>query len=109
MKSSPGFQVFTTALLLLPSILSCSAQYAWFSRNTDTISVSGQTEATNQCTIEAVFLLPSSEHSGGNLFDEWVLGQEEKYLGVSNQSIDAIAFPNNELQADERRGLISLD
>jgi hypothetical protein len=86
-----------------------SAHYAWFSRHTDIIAVSGQTVLSNQCTIEAVLMLPSSEHSGGNVYDEWVLQQEEKYLGVSVSSISAVAYPNDLLTLTESAGLLSLD
>ena len=104
---TPAFS--TTIGFLLAMMLSCSAQYAWFVRSTDTIAVSGQTDLKDQCTIEAIIMLPSSQHSGGNIFDEWVLAEEEKYLGVSSQSIGAVAYPNSDMEMAERRGLISLD
>jgi hypothetical protein len=96
-----------SAAFLLSATLS-NAQYAWFSHNTDVIAVSGQTEVGTELTIEAVFMLPTSEHSGGSIFDEWVLEQEEKYLGLSISSISAVAYPNDLMEADEKGGLISL-
>jgi hypothetical protein len=104
-----GYWLLTVIIFFQSAAASSWAQYAWFSRNTDIIAVSGQTELTDQCTIEAIFLLPSSDHSGGSLFDEWVLSQEEKYLSVSSQSIGAVAYPNNYMEVVEKRGLISLD
>jgi hypothetical protein len=106
MRGSLG-QAMAALLLLAP--FTAGAQYAWFARNTDTIAVSGQTELSDQCTIEAVFMLPGNSHSGGSIFSEWVLGQEEKHLGISLISVGAVAFPNNYLEAVERRGLLSLD
>jgi hypothetical protein len=96
-----------SAVLFGPGAL--SAQYAWFSRNTDIIQVSGETVLSNQCTIEAVLMLPGGEHSGGSVYDEWILQQDEKYLGVSISSISAVAYPNDLLTATESHGLISLD
>ena len=109
MRDSTYVRVLARALLFLAAATSTSAQYAWFSRNTDVIAVSGQTDLTSACTIEAVIMLPSTDHSGGSVFDEWALTKEEKYLGVSIQSIDATAFPNPYIQVDEPGGLITLD
>jgi hypothetical protein len=105
----PNRLALITIYSLAQTVLSVSAQYAWFARNTDIIAVSGQSVLSNDCTIEAVLLLPSASHSGGSIYDEWQLGQEEKYLGVSIDSISADAFPNDTIQAAESQGLLSLD
>jgi hypothetical protein len=107
-KTLNSVRSLTVGLLFAP-ILTCSAQYAWFARNTDVISVSGQTDLGTQCTIEVILMLPSSAHSGGSVFDEWVLNQEEKHLDVSMISVDGVAFPNDPLEASENRGLVTLD
>ncbi len=101
--------LLSIATLTLTSGAAASAQYAWFDHSTDIISVSGPTMLTNQCTIEAVFMLPSNNQSGGNLFDEWALGQEEKHLGLSQFSIDADLYPNDPISVSEPKGLITLD
>jgi hypothetical protein len=94
---------------LFPGSVRVSAQYAWFARNTDVIAVDGRTDLRDQCTIEAIVLLPSASHSGGSIFDEWLLSQEEKYLGVSVDSISAATFPNDYMNVTEKHGLLSLD
>jgi hypothetical protein len=101
-------EILATAALLFQSTLTGAAQYAWFGKNTDIIAVEGQTELGDQCTVEAVLLLPTSQHSGGNIFNEWMLEKEEKSLGASITSISAVAFPNDYLEATERKGLVSL-
>lgn len=101
--------ILLTTIVFIQTASVASAQYAWFARNTDTISVGGQTILGDACTIEAVFMLPGSHHSGGSIFDEWVLQQEEKYLSVSFQTIGGVAFPNDYLEVTEQRSLISLD
>jgi hypothetical protein len=94
--------------LLTSGLTITRGEYAWFSKTTDVIAVAGQTELESQCTIEAIFMLPTSQHSGGSLFHEWVLEKEEKHLGLSFISIGATAYPNPYLEIVERTGLITL-
>ena len=74
-------------------ILNCTfettmyANFALFERHTDTIQAAGQTVVDQSATYEAIFLLPSSHPHGGNIFNEWTSGQEDKMLAVSRNEI----------------------
>ena len=80
--------------LLASVTLSCQlhAKYAVFERHTDTIQVAGQTVLEQTATYEAVFLLRGSHAYGGNIFNEWTNGQEDKSLMVSRNNVSGNSY-----------------
>lgn len=100
--------VILATLVLCQTSTVATAQYAWFARNTDSIAVDGQTVLSSQATYEAVFMLPSSLHSGGSVFGEQTSGQEHKSLSVSIFHVGGSAWPNSSISVTDPE-LVSLD
>lgn len=94
------------ALISAPAV---RGQYAWFARATDTIDVDGQTVLDKAATYEVVFMLPSSHHSGGLIFNEHAYGGEDKQLSMSMVNIVSYFYPAPITEVKEPNGLIALD
>jgi hypothetical protein len=86
-----AFIVTTVALALMCG--RAHAQYALFTRETDTIQIAGRVILGGQATYEAR-VLPTSNVLG-KIYNEWHSGQDDKQLRVSKTGISAYAFPIN--------------
>ena len=86
--------LFAASLFLCLPAMSGHAQYALFSRSTDTISVAGHTTLGNAATYEARVLLLSIS-GNGIVFNEWQGGQDDKLFGATQRGVGAYSYPVN--------------
>lgn len=83
--------VLVVSLLLLAG--QCSAQYARFDSDSDTISIAGQSMFDVEATYEARIMPTSNAY--GLIFNEWSYGQEDKALEFGSDRIHSYGFPVN--------------
>jgi len=84
-------QLFTigVSLAISTAVLPAQAQYARFTRRSDTIHISGNTQLGGAATYEARVYL---EATGGLIFNEWRDGEEDKLLGVTGSGFNAYSW-----------------
>jgi Concanavalin A-like lectin/glucanases superfamily/PEP-CTERM motif len=99
---------FIGAVILWAGSSSADAQYVQFSNSTDTISVTGNIDVSNQATYEAIVSLNSTSYPGnyvddagptnlaGNIFTAWQGDYEDQRLGIGNGgSVFVYSYPVN--------------
>ncbi len=74
-----------------------SAQYAYFSRPTDTIAIKGTVSLNNAATYEAI-VLPTSQ-GVSHVFNEWDGAHDDKLLACGLTGIYGYGFPINQPNA----------
>jgi hypothetical protein len=93
-------------LLTMPTL--AHAGYVQFSNSTDTISVTGNIDVSNQATYEALVSLNSTSYPGnyvnidgptndaGNIFTSWQVDYEDQRLGIGNGgTVFVYSYPMN--------------
>jgi hypothetical protein len=65
---------------------------ALFDQGTDTVAVSGQLALAGAATYEARVLFTAAFGAGGLVFDEWTGGEEDKFLGVELNHLNAYSY-----------------
>jgi|ERR1039457_1999246 hypothetical protein len=93
MKRPTSIIIYSLLAVFIAATTPTALGYALFSRTTDTISVNGHTFATNQMTIEARVLFPSTLNlSDGRIFSEQKSAACDKTLYVATNIIGGGAF-----------------